>query len=184
MGTTVQYQTLAKEAVDGLQCLAENMKITFSREIEPKDEKIFISTDRTKVIQIVSNIVNNAIKFAGQGLIDTKFKLVDSIEEAVDVWEKDTRDHDGCAFTANKGQMLTNASEVRDSIFGRFNEESRKWMCVSVADSGCGMKPQELVEMFEPYTMSGNGSDNRFQGTGLGLYITVTLCQQLQGKRQ
>ena len=62
-GTVVQYQTLAKEAVDGLQCLATNMKITFTREIEPpEEEKVMISVDRTKVIQIVSNIVNIRLK--------------------------------------------------------------------------------------------------------------------------
>lgn len=181
VGSTVQYQTLAKEAVDGLQCLAANMKIDFTREIIPRGDKIMISTDRTKVIQIVSNIVNNAIKFAGQGLIDTRFKLVENLVEAIDVWEKDTKDHEGCAFSVSKGQMLTNAIDVREALQSRVTREERHWMCVSVADSGCGMKPQELVEMFKPYTMTGSRTDNRFKGTGLGLHITVTLCLQLEG---
>jgi len=181
VGSTVHYQTLAKDAVDGLQCLATNMKITFTREIEPRGEKIMIRTDRTKVIQIISNIVNNAIKFAGQGLIDTRFKLVENLEDAVDVWDEETKHHEGCTFSIDKGEMLTNAADVRQVLQGRSRGEGRHWMCVSVADSGCGMKPQELVEMFQPYTMTGSSTDNRFQGTGLGLYITVTLCQQLEG---
>lgn len=181
VGSTVQYQTLAKDAVDGLQCLAANMKITLTREIEPRGENIMIRTDRTKVIQIISNIVNNAIKFAGQGLIDTRFKLVKNLDYAVDVWEKETKYHEGCAFSISKGQMLTNAADIRQVLKTNPTDEDRHWMLVSVSDSGCGMKPQELVEMFQPYTMTGAATDNRFQGTGLGLYITVTLCQQLEG---
>jgi light-regulated signal transduction histidine kinase (bacteriophytochrome)/CheY-like chemotaxis protein len=182
VGSTVQYQTLAKESVDGLQCLAANLQIKFTREIIPNAEKIFISTDRTKVIQIVSNIVNNAIKFAGQGLIQTRFNLVDRLDDAIDVWENDTKDHAGCALTFNEGEMLTSIADVRTAVRGRPRGDiNHKWLCVSVADSGCGMKPQELVEMFEPYAVSEKGTDSRFQGTGLGLYITVTLCQQLEG---
>ena len=150
VGSTVHYQTLAKDAVDGLQCLAANMKI-------------MIRTDRIKVIQIISNIVNNAIKFAGQGLIDTRFKLVENLEDAVEVWEKETKHHEGCAFSISKGQMLTNAADVREVLQSRQStREDSHWMCVSVADSGCGMKPQELVEMFQPYTMTGSNTDNRF----------------------
>ena len=57
----------------------------------------------------------------------------------------------------------------------------QQWMLVSVSDSGCGMKPNELSEMLQPYTQSSRGSNRVFQGTGLGLFICMSLCQQMQG---
>lgn len=56
------------------------------------------------------------------------------------------------------------------------------WFCFSVADSGVGMYPNELVKMFEPYTQSNNGgATTKVKGTGLGLFISVELCRRLGG---
>jgi hypothetical protein len=50
-----------------------------------------------------------------------------------------------------------------------------------VADSGCGMKPEELADVLKPaYTQArSNGTNCKFQGTDLGLFICLPLCQQL-----
>ena len=41
------------------------------------DEKAFIMTDNTKLIQILSNLINNSIKFTSKGSIDFGYKLED-----------------------------------------------------------------------------------------------------------
>jgi Histidine kinase-, DNA gyrase B-, and HSP90-like ATPase len=59
-------------------------------------------------------------------------------------------------------------------------EEKHRWISFSVSDTGCGMKPTELAEMYEPYTQ-GDGNQHKFVGTGLGLFICVSLCYDLGG---
>ena len=43
------------------------------------------------------------------------------------------------------------------------------------------MDPTQLAEMFSPYTQASTASNRTFQGTGLGLYICLSLCEQLKG---
>jgi chemotaxis family two-component system sensor kinase Cph1 len=178
----VIYQTLAFETIDCMKSLATSRKIEMRSSIEPKGlEKVVIVTDRTKIIQIVSNVVNNAIKFTGEGTVDVVFRLVDSLQEATMMWERGAEVHAGSVFSMKESEMHTSAEEVRRSTM-TFNEtHDQKWMTMSVSDTGCGMEPCELVEMFSPYTQSSHGSNRIFQGTGLGLFICVSLCYQLNG---
>ena len=59
--------------------------------------------------------------------------------------------------------------------------DDKKWLVISVEDSGCGIVKTELAEMLKAYTQSSRGTNRTFQGTGLGLFICLSLCQQLQG---
>lgn len=75
--------------------------------------------------------------------------------------------------------MLTSIEDVKNSIVV---ESSKRWLMISVADSGPGMKAEELSEMFQPYVQARMARSRPIvQGTGLGLYICATLCQQLRG---
>jgi CheY-like chemotaxis protein len=77
--------------------------------------------------------------------------------------------------------MHTSFTDVKLYTDGVPNKENYKWMCFSVSDAGCGMKPAELEEMFKPYIEGSHGTDSSLQGTGLGLYISISLCFQLGG---
>lgn len=72
----ISYQALASEAASSLKSLAVNNGISFNTDIRlPGDGNTLIVTDRTKVVQVVSNIVNNAIKFSADGSIDVQIQL-------------------------------------------------------------------------------------------------------------
>jgi two-component system, cell cycle sensor histidine kinase and response regulator CckA len=52
-----------------------------------------------------------------------------------------------------------------------------RYLCLSVSDSGCGMSPEVLSRIFEPYfTTKASG-----KGTGLGLSIVYGIARQLKG---
>jgi CheY-like chemotaxis protein len=165
-----------------MRSLATARKIQLAFEVHPSTENIRIATDRTKVIQIVNNIVNNAIKFTGKGVINVKFLLIDSLQEGIAGWHKSATTYQGVAFTMKEGEMLTSLEDVKFRVAPHVTPPGHQWMCVSVTDNGCGMNPSELVEMFEPYTQASTSSGNRMKvGTGLGLFICVSLCLQMQG---
>ena len=177
----VIYQTLAFEAIDGMKTFAISRKIPLTCEIIPKNDKVIIHTDRTKVIQIVSNTVNNSIKFTSQGGVNVRFTLVDTLQIAMAECDQISCKHSGVVYILKEGEIFTSIDSVRSHMQRIPNIHNQKWMCIRVSDSGCGIAPSELVSMFEPYTQASAGSNRTFQGTGLGLFICVSLCQQLAG---
>jgi two-component system, chemotaxis family, sensor kinase Cph1 len=182
---TVYYATLAKEACGSLKALAKSLELDFQYKVIPEDQNIVIATDRTKITQIVSNIVNSAVKFSKKGPILAKIQLVPTLVEAISELEQSTRAYDGFVFSMEEGKMLTCIDDVKGYVDECSDNHSagstkKQWMCLLVSDSGIGMRPNELIQMFEPYTQR-DAANQALVGTGLGLYICVSLCQQLAG---
>ncbi len=53
-----------------------------------------------------------------------------------------------------------------------------------IKDSGIGMKPSQLGNLFQPFTQADNSMTRRFGGTGLGLAISKRLSNMLGGDIQ
>src|SRR5690606_10963029 len=50
-----------------------------------------------------------------------------------------------------------------------------------VADTGIGMKPEQMKKLFQSFTQADTTTTKRFGGTGLGLAITKHFCVMLSG---
>ncbi|MDB6152982.1 MAG: domain S-box [Chthoniobacteraceae bacterium] len=67
-------------------------------------------------------------------------------------------------FTPRGGQI---SIHTRDKV----SEEGDHWLCIEVTDSGIGIEPALLNEIFLPFEQGGLTGDHRFGGMGLGLSI-------------
>jgi len=47
----------------------------------------------------------------------------------------------------------------------------------SVADTGCGIKPEDQSKLFQPFTQLDSSSTRRLEGTGLGLHLSQKLAE-------
>ncbi|WP_426353451.1 ATP-binding protein [Stenotrophomonas maltophilia] len=70
-------------------------------------------------------------------------------------------------FTESGRVMLRAGLHIRD--------EDSFLLCLDVIDSGIGMSPQQLAQVFEPFQQADASVSRRYGGSGLGL----ALCQQL-----
>ena len=52
---------------------------------------------------------------------------------------------------------------------------------IAVEDNGCGMTPEFVEHIFEPFTRAENSMTNKVQGTGLGMAITKNIVDLMGG---
>jgi len=53
---------------------------------------------------------------------------------------------------------------------------------IEIIDSGCGISPSSLANLFQPFCQADATITRRFGGTGLGLYITQQLIHKMGGE--
>lgn len=72
-----------------------------------------------------------------------------------------------------KGSVTVTISPIEE-------KDNRLWIKVAVADTGIGIAPEKLDEIFSPFKQAASAITRRFGGTGLGLSICKNLIE-LQG---
>jgi len=125
--------------------------------VDAADDLGAIQADGRKVKQILYNLLSNAVKFTPDG-----------------------------------GQVTMRASRVPRAGVGRLSgsrtgrrfalaaNEFTEFLEMSVTDSGMGISPDGLQQLFVPFSQIDNGLARKFEGTGLGLAM-VKLLTELHG---
>ncbi|MCA9973135.1 MAG: response regulator [Anaerolineales bacterium] len=99
--------------------------------------------DKTKVRQILYNLLSNAAKFTQRGRIQLRVRREPALPE-----------------------------------IGTLGD----WIVFEVSDTGIGMAPDQIEELFQPFTQGDSSSTRQYEGTGLGLSISRRFCQMMGGE--
>jgi CheY-like chemotaxis protein len=116
-----------------------------------------MQADARKVKQVVYNLLSNAVKFTREGGVVT---LRASRVRRADVGQ-------------TSGPWARRSFPLADSAYTEF-------LSISVTDSGIGISPEKLQDLFKPFTQIDSGLARKFEGTGLGLAM-VKLLADLHG---
>ena len=135
------------------------ISISYEPAIEPGNGWPLIVADKERVIQVVSNLINNAIKFTTQGTISVSAKIIRENEEM---------------STKNKGRRTP-----EDRMMGTDKEIRRlddRQVLVSIKDTGSGIDSEIVPKLFSKFTTKS------LKGTGLGLFISKSIVEAHGGK--
>ena len=97
-----------------------------------------ITTDPTRLRQVLTNLVGNAIKFTEHGGVQVNTRLVERGE--------------------------------------------KRMLRIDVRDTGCGIPPEKLSDIFNPFVQSDTSVTRKFGGTGLGLTISRHIAEAMGGQ--
>ncbi|MFY7854091.1 MAG: ATP-binding protein, partial [Brevundimonas sp.] len=61
-------------------------------------------------------------------------------------------------------------------------EDARSWLTVEVRDTGVGLDPAQINQMFDRFTQADGSVSRRYGGTGLGLAISRRLVEMMGGE--
>jgi len=93
---------------------------------------------------------------------------------------------DPCRLRQILVNLIGNALKFTDKgkvelLAGIEPRDGQSWLCCEVRDTGMGIDPKKLSELFNPFTQVDPSTTRKFGGTGLGLAIVKQLCHLLGG---
>jgi signal transduction histidine kinase len=115
---------------------------------EPQDDPIMVSADKIRIFEVLSNLINNAIKFSNG--------------ESITISAKNFQKNEIWAIKSNHNNGLVDTENTREN-------EDEKVAVVSVKDRGKGIDYDILPRLFTKFATKSD------QGTGLGLYIAKSI---------
>jgi signal transduction histidine kinase/ActR/RegA family two-component response regulator len=80
--------------------------------------------------------------------------------------------------------LLSNATKFTDRgtiILTLERETQTEDLCIRLADTGTGMNPEQMENLFEAFSQADSATHRRYGGTGLGLAITRYFCEMMGG---
>lgn len=113
-----------------------------------------VQVDRSKLKQVLLNVIYNAVKFTDQG----------SITLAVSISDRTS---------------LIEGLPPRDRK--AISRDIDQWVVVDIKDTGIGIAPEQQSRLFKPFVMVDGSTTRRHEGTGLGLAISRNLMQLMSG---
>jgi len=119
----------------------------------------YIHTDEGKLRQVLINLLDNAIKFTQHGQIMLRVKRVE-----------------GSSFIVHSPKQTMNNDPLTMS-----NAPRNLTLLFEVEDTGPGIAPAELKDLFDPFVQTKIGQRSH-QGTGLGLAISQKFVQVMGGE--
>jgi signal transduction histidine kinase len=146
-----------------------------------------IEADRERVIQVISNLIGNAIKFTQQGSISVSTRVLPG-QQAIGPEERKF----GASQELEKLNGPYPLTQKEDRKQGFVDAAVRKrevktvvvnegrthgnWVLVSIKDTGSGIDPDIVSRLFSKFTTKS------LKGTGLGLFICKNIVEAHGGK--
>ncbi|RMG72031.1 MAG: hypothetical protein D6710_05335, partial [Nitrospirae bacterium] len=114
-----------------------------------------VVVDEKKIKQVLFNLLTNAAKFTPDG---GNIKVEASV--------------------VNKKWIAENVPALfKEDVYNSISQDVERYIRVSVADTGIGIKADSIKKIFEPFQQEDSSTSRRFGGTGLGLALSAEIIR-------
>ena len=160
----VDLARAAADVVDAVSVLSAERQVAVR--LEGRDISAPVHGDRDEILQVVQNLVDNAIKYSpAGGTVEIVIRPDIALDEAAAPWSG-----------GNRGDGATRLPLVTPD-----RETGQRYAAVTVRDHGPGLAREHLPRLTERfYRVEGQKSGER-QGTGLGLAIVKHIVNRHRG---
>ena len=157
------------------------------------------------LLQLINDILDISKIEAGKMLVHVEEfsvgALVDEVLAAVRPGIERNRNALRLELDPAAGMMRSDSLKVRQCLLnllsnaGKFTQNGavtlavkrqlvngRAWLLFAVSDTGIGISPEHVSQLFREFYQVDTSSTRRYEGTGLGLVITRRLCHMLGGE--
>jgi two-component system cell cycle sensor histidine kinase PleC len=125
----------------------------------------------------VTELIEAAVRMNKPGADNKSLPISVDAENLPDI-EADAR-----AVKQMVSNLLSNAVKFTDQGMVLVQGRTTNWgIVIRVADTGCGIPPEHLVDLATPFKQVETELSRNHQGTGLGLALTKTLAEMHGGK--
>lgn len=129
-----------------------------------------VKGDAILIKQIIANFYSNAIKFTDNGgKVVLYVKVFDKFTDAYKEWEDTSSSYDGVHVSTDP---YPNSNYGTDHVH----------VSISVTDTGCGLRRDDIAGIFNAYHQVSSGEDKVYQGSGLGLNICMINANSLNAR--
>ncbi len=137
----------------------------------------YVIGDEVRLRQIFLNLLSNAVKYTPYGG-RVRFDIAEETPEAMPAG----RGAENAEPSAEMpGENSVKAAETAERPGGASGKPEKAAFRITVTDNGCGMTPEFMEHIFEPFTRAENSMTNKVQGTGLGMAITKNIVDLMGG---
>ena len=194
MNAIIGLTTIAKKNLDDTESVRENLQkitlasnhlLTLINDIldisKVESGKLILSPQTFSIVEAVENLVNISQPMIKEKNIEFHFRI--------SRMEKEYLYADKLRLNQIYINILSNAIKYTEpgghvSVDMR-EDESKKPGCEQltyiVSDSGIGMSPEYMANMYQPFSRQTDSRVNSIQGTGLGLAITKQMVDLMNG---
>ena len=194
MNAIIGLTTIAKNNLDDTESVRENLQkitlasnhlLTLINDIldisKVESGKLILSPQTFSIVEAVENLVNISQPMIKEKNIEFHFRI--------SRMEKEYLYADQLRLNQIYINILSNAIKYTEPgghvSVDMCEDESKKPGCVQltyiVSDSGIGMSPEYMANMYQPFSRQTDSRVNSIQGTGLGLAITKQMVDLMNG---